>query len=84
MQLPPLWFVFDKTGPDFDTFLTEAEAQAAYTKRITQIIDEVGEDEYNGDEQVYMGRVSKRAELLSVGMDGTDELWRLVSCEVEQ
>jgi len=72
MPLPELFFVYDQTEGEFNTYLSEAEAQAAYDKAIKQINDAVGQnDEYEGDERVFMGRVHKRAEVVPVEFDTT-------------
>jgi hypothetical protein len=81
MPLPELWFVYDSTEQDFDTFLSEVEARAEYDRRIRGINDEVGGDEYDGGEAVYVGKVHARAEVVPVALDEEtgDELWSLVS-----
>jgi len=86
MPLPDIFFVFDRTEGEFTTYPIEAEAQAAYDKRIKQINDDVKEifGEYDGDEQVFMGTVTKRAEVVPVDIDRTtgDELFALCSYAV--
>jgi hypothetical protein len=70
MPLPEIWFVYDRSEGEFNIFPSEAEAQAAYDKTIKQINDAVGQnDEYEGDEQVFMGTVNKRAKVVPVEFD---------------
>lgn len=77
------WFVFDRYQCDFTTFPTEQKAREYYTKLISDINREVDPDGYDGDEEVILGRILDRAELLQVGEDGTEALYSLVSCPVE-
>jgi hypothetical protein len=82
MPLPEIWFVYDRTEGEFTTYLSEPEAQTAYDIAIKQINDAVGQnDEYEGDEQVFMGRVHKRAEVVPVEFDTAigEERYALVS-----
>ena len=82
MPLPELWFVYDQIQGDFTTFLHEPEAQAAYDKLIKEVNDSIGRnDEYDGDETVYMGQVHAQAQVVPVGIndDTGDEIWDLVS-----
>lgn len=79
MPPPEYWFVYDRTEGEFNTYLSEAEAQAAYDKLITDINTKVGEGEYEGDEMIEMGRIHKRAEVVPVGIfEGTEEEYFLL------
>jgi len=79
--MPEMWFVLDAPKGDFQFFATETNAQTAYEKMIAGINADIGTDEYDGDEHVYMGRVHRQAEVVPVGIDEDtgDELWSLVS-----
>jgi len=81
MPLPELWFVYDQIQGDFTTFLHEPEAQAAYDKLIKEVNDSIGRnDEYDGDETVYMGQVHAQAQVVPVAMDDEDnEIFDLIS-----
>jgi len=82
MFLPKLWFVYDQIQGDFTTFLHEPEAQAAYDKLIKEVNDSIGRnDEYDGDEAVYMGQVHAQAQVVPVGIndDTGDEVFDLIS-----
>ena len=81
MSLPELWFVYDQIQGDFITFLHESEAQAHYDKLIKDINDSIGRnDEYDGDEAVFMGQVHKHAQVVPGSHDDEyNELFALVS-----
>lgn len=91
MSLPELWFVYDPQEtdvPPVSFFLTREGAQKAYE---TAIKDNhnliIGHDqEWNGDETVYFGRIHAHAQVVPVRLDDEgEEIFDLVSyaCEVK-
>ena len=84
---PPIfnsWFVYDKLQGDFDTFPTEEKAREAYQMIIDTTNKEVGSDEYDGDEDVILGRIVERAQLVQIGEDCDGGFYTLASCKVEE
>jgi hypothetical protein len=76
------WIVYDNVEHEFSIYYDEQEARKEYEGRIKQINDDVGtNDEYEGEEEVYLASVIAKAEVVQVGVaDDCDEgLYRLVS-----
>ncbi len=66
-----MWFVYDPEDPEFEVYLTEEEAKAAFEAIIKRYRTEASL-EYAWDEGiggVCMGRVTHRVELRSVDTD---------------
>jgi len=78
-----MWFVYDPEDPEFEVYLTEEEAKAAFEAIIKRYRTEASL-EYAWDEGiggVCMGRVTHRVELRSVDTD-PDDLAYLIECGV--
>jgi hypothetical protein len=75
------WIVYDNWEHEFSVYYNEQEAKKEYEARIRQINDDVGTDEYEGEEEVYLARVLEKAEVVQTGvtLDGDEGLYRLVS-----
>ena len=75
------WVVYDSWEHEFSVYYDEQEAKKEYEGRIKQINDDVGNDEYDGDEEVYLCQVISKAEVVQVGIadDGDEGLYRLIA-----
>ena len=75
------WVVYDSPEHEFSVYYDDQEAKKEYEGRIKQINDDVGTDEYDGDEEVYLAQVISKAEVVQVGIadDGDEGLYRLVA-----
>lgn len=76
------WIVYDNAEHEFSIYYNEQEARKEYDARIKDINDNVGQnDEYEGEEEVYLASVISKAEVVQVGVaDDSDEgLYRLIS-----
>jgi len=74
------WVVYDSWEHEFSVYYDEQEARREYEARIKGINDDVGNnDEYDGDEEVYLCQVISKAEVVQVGIadDGNEGLYRL-------
>jgi biotin carboxylase len=75
------WVVYDSPEHEFSVYYDDQEAKKEYEGRIKQINDDVGTDEYDGDEEVYLAQVISKAEVVQVGIadDGDEGLYRLIA-----
>jgi len=86
MPLPELWFVFNQRADcgdsEFSTFPTKGEAENEYNKAMEENRNDMidNDQEWDGDEAVYMGQVHAQAQVVPVAMDDEDnEIFDLIS-----
>ena len=79
-QIISRWIVYDNVEHEFSIYYDEQEAKKEYEARIKQINDDVGTDEYEGEEEVYLCQVLSKAEVVEVARDeqSDDALYRLI------